>query len=270
MGLLAVIFADMGLTLAGQPPAYWSQPGSAIRSDGLGIHDLTNHSFEFFLGTGWSAYLACYTAYAAACLLLVSVLPRWAALVMLFAVTLGHTYTGTNWLAIRWHVGMLASPLAGLGIGLPLTLVGVRVAQAGPGPIRHLAWIAAATLLIDGLVTLLGQPGSYWVDPGTAYEANVVSRYFLIHGWGAFATYDMVYAFGLYLGILSLPRFAGLAVGFYFLVVSFNGASNWLFFVWRLGLPAVLAYAVLVSVALAVLGFAPECPRSQQPELDGP
>jgi len=267
--MLAVILADMGLTLTGQPPAFWSEPDSAIRGDGLGIHNLTNHSFEFFLAAGWPAYLACFTVYAATCLFLASVLPRGAALVLLCTVTLGHIFTGTNWLAIRWHAGMFASPIYGLGIGLPLTLVVARVARPGSEPGRHLAWIAAATLLVDGLVTLLGQPGSYWSDPGTAYEGNGVSRYFLVHGWWAFVAYDLSYAFGLYLGIRALPRFAGLAVGFYFLVVSFNGASNWLFFVWQLGLPAVLVYAMLVSVVLAVLVFVPERPGSQPPHLDG-
>ena len=256
--MLAVILADMGLTLAGQPTAFWSEPGSAIRGDGLGIHNLTNHSFEFFLAAGWPAYLACFTVYAASCLLMASVLPRGAALVLLCTVTLSHLFTGTNWLAIRWHAGMLASPIYGLGIGLPLTLVVARGARPGSESGRHLAWIAAATLLVDGLVTLLGQPGSYWSDPGTAYEGNAVSRYFLVHGWWAFAAYDLIYAFGLYLGIRALPWFVGMVVGFYFLVVSFNGASNWLFFVWRLGLPAVLAYGVLVSAALAIFVFALE------------
>jgi hypothetical protein len=127
---------------------------------------------------------------------------------------------------------------------------------------RRLAWIAAATLLVDFSVTLLGQPGSYWSHPGTAYEGNVVSRFFLFHGWEAFAAYAMVYAFGLFFVIVALPRFAGLAVAFLFLFGNFAGASNWLFFVWRLGMPAVLAYACLLSAVLVVLAFGPERPQT--------
>jgi hypothetical protein len=256
--MLAAILADMGLTLSGQPVAFWSHPGSAIRGDGLGINDPTNHFFDFFLGYGWPAYLACGALYVAAVSLLVSVLPRRVALVLLFTVTLGHAYDGINWLAIRWHAGMLGSSIYGLGLGFPLALVVGRVARTGPGLSRRLAWIAAATLLVDFIVTLLGQPGSYWSQPGTAYEGNVVSRFFLVHGWEALAAYALVYASGLYLLIVALPRLAGLAVAFFSLIGSFAGASNWLFFVWRLGLPAVLVYACLVSVFLVVLAFEPE------------
>jgi hypothetical protein len=263
--MLAAILADMGLTLSGQPAAFWSHPGLAIRGDGLGINDPTNHFFDFFLGYGWPAYLACGAVYATAAFLLVSVLPRRAALVLLFTVILGHVYGGINWLAIRWHTGMLGSSIYGLGLGLPLALVVGRVARAGAGLNRRLAWIAAATLLVDFSVTLLGQPGSYWAHPGTAYEGNAVSRFFLVHGWEAFAAYALVYAFGLFSLIVALPRLAGLVVAFFSLIGSFAGASNWLFFVWRLGMPAVLAYACLVSVVLVVLAFELERPRTAEP-----
>ncbi len=256
--MLAAILADMGFTLSGQPAAFWGHPGSAIRGDGLGINDPTNHFFDFFLGYGWPDYLACGAVYAAAAFLLVSVLPRRAALVLLFTVILGHVYGGINWLAIRWHAGMLGSSIYGLGLGFPLALVVGRTALAGSGLNRRLAWIAAATLLVDFGVTLLGQPGSYWSHPETAYEGNVVSRFFLMHGWEAFAAYAMVYASGIFLVIVALPRFAGVAVACFLLIGSFAGASNWLFFVWRLGMPAVLAYAGLVSVVLVVLAFEPE------------
>ena len=93
-------------TRVGQPRTFWSDPGSAIRGDGLSIHDPTNHFFEFFLGCGWPAFLACSTAYVAAAFLLVSVLPRRTALVLLFTLTMGHIYTGTNWLA---PIGALAA-----------------------------------------------------------------------------------------------------------------------------------------------------------------
>ena len=259
--MLAAVCADLVLTLSGQPPAFWSHPELAIRGDGLGINDPTNHFFDFFLGYGWPAYLACGAVYATAAFLLVSVLPRGAALVLLFTVTLGHAYDGINWLAIRWHAGMLAPTIYGLGLGFPLAIVVGRVARAGSGLNRRLAWIAAATLLVDFSVTLLGQPEGYWSHPGTAYEGNVVSRFFLVHGWEAFAAYAVVYALALFRLIVVLPRFAGLAVAFFFLLGNFAGASNWLFFVWRLGMPAVLAYACLLSAVLVVLVFGPE--RSQ-------
>jgi hypothetical protein len=254
--------AGVALTLAGQPAVFWSHPDSAIRGDGLGIHDPTNHTFEFLLGFGWPAYLACSAVYTAASFLLVSVLPRRIALVLLFTVTLGHIYAGTNWLAIRWHGGMLASPIYTLGVGIPLAAILGQVGRQGPELNRRLGWIAAAALLTDMSCTLLGQPNSYWSNPGTAYEGNVVSRYFLVHGWGAFAAYDVVYALVLYLLVTKLPRGAGLAVAFFFAIVGFVGASNWLFFVWREGMVAVLAFACVLSVVLVGLSFESKPPQS--------
>jgi hypothetical protein len=250
--MIAVMLAGIALTLASQPAAYWSHPDAAIRGDGLGIHNPTNHSFEFFLGYGWFAYLACSAAYVAATFILVSVLPRRPALVLLFTVTLGQVYAGSNWLAVRWHFGMLASSLYGLGLGLPMASALGSVARPAPEFKRNLAWIAVSALLIDMSFTLLGQPDSYWLHPGTAYEGNVVSRYFLVHGWWSYAAYDGFYALGLFITISMLPRIAGITVAFFFLLVHYTGAANWLFFVWRQGMEAVLAYACLLSVALVV------------------
>jgi hypothetical protein len=263
--MLAVMLVGVGLTLAGQPSAFWSDPATAIRGDGLGIHDPTNHSFEFCLGYGWRAYLACGLVYLAAAFLLVSGLPRWVALVLLFTVTLAHVYAGTNWLAIHWQAGMLASSVYGLGLGAPMARVIAAVAPAGQELNRRIRWIAAATLLVDMSLTLLGQPNSYWSHPDTAYEGNVVSRYFLVHGWAAFGAYDVVYALGLLFTISALPRLAGLTVAFYFIVVNFDGASNWLFFVWRQGMPAVIGYASLVSVALVVCAVGLQRPKLAAP-----
>jgi hypothetical protein len=259
--MLAVMLVGIGLTLAGQPSAFWSDPAAAIRGDGLGIHDPTNHSFEFCLGNGWGAYLACSLVYLAVAFLLVSALPRWVALVLLFTVTLGHVYAGTNWLAIRWHAGMLASSIYGLGLGVPMARVIAASAPAVQELNRRIRWIAAATLLVDMSLTLLGQPNSYWSHSDTAYEGNVVSRYFLVHGWAAFAAYDVVYALGLLFAISALPRRVGLTVAFYLIFVSFDGASNWLFFVWRQGMPAIIGYASLVSVALVICAVGLRWPK---------
>jgi hypothetical protein len=255
---IAVVVAGVVLTLAGQPAAFWSRPDSAIRGDGLGIHDPTNHAFEFLLGHGWPAYLACKAGVLAATILLVSLLPRRTAIILLLTVTFAHVYTGTNWLAIRWHAGMLASTVYGLGAGVPLGLAVTRFGRAGPELNHRFGLIAAGALLLDFGATLLGQPAGYWSNPGTAYEGNVVSRYFLFHGWEAFVGYDLAYAVGLYVLVAKLPRFAGLAAAFFFLIANFSGASNWLFFVWRQGLEAVDAYAFLLSAVIVAAAFEPD------------
>jgi hypothetical protein len=112
--------------------------------------------------------------------------------------------------------------------------------------------------------TLLGQPHSYWAHSETVYEGNVVSHYFLVRGWAAFAAYDVVGALGMLFAITALPRLASLTVAFYFLLCDFDGASNWLFFVWRQGMGSVIAYAGLLGVAIFLLAFELRRPQSTQ------
>jgi len=253
--MLATMLVCVILTLAGQPSAFWIHPDSAIRADGLGIHDPTNHSFDFFLGCGWLAYLACSTTLISALFLLVSVLPRWFALVLLLTVTLGDVYVGTNWLAVRWHESTMASVDYGLGVGFPLAYVVASTGRSSPDINRRFRWIPVAAVLVDMSFTLAGQPAGYWAHPEMAYEGNIVSRYMLVHGWVAFLAYDVVYALTLLLAVTALPRITSLAVAFFFLIAHFGGASNWLFFVWRQGIGSVIAYACLLSAAVVFLAF---------------
>jgi hypothetical protein len=242
------------LTLASQPAGYWHNPALAMRSDSLALHDPTNHAPEFFLAAGPLAYAACMAAATLAAYGLASVLPRIPALLFMLTVVLSWAYSGTNWVAVRWHAGMLAFPAYGLGLGIPLAFAVARPA-AGRDVLRNLAWIAVATLLVDFGFTLLGQPASYWSRPETAYEGNVVSRFFLVHGWSAFLAYDAVYSYGLYRLVVALPAPTGRAVAWLLILSHFCGAANWLFFVWRLGLPAVAGYGLLLSGAIVLLVF---------------
>src|ERR1017187_7032680 len=86
----AVLLLSIVNTLAGQPGNFWQHPEMAIRGDGLSINNETNHTFEFFLGQGWQAYLMANLIYFSGALLLVSVLPKRAALVTIFSFIFGH------------------------------------------------------------------------------------------------------------------------------------------------------------------------------------
>jgi hypothetical protein len=46
--MIAVMLFSLFNTLAGQPRSFWHHPETAIRGDGLSIHNETNHTFEFF------------------------------------------------------------------------------------------------------------------------------------------------------------------------------------------------------------------------------
>lgn len=84
-----LIAAGAVLTLAAQPSTFWSLPQTAVRFDGLAIHSSTDAMFDFFLGRGWTAYLAGVFLYAATVWLMVAVLPKKLAMVAEFTVILG-------------------------------------------------------------------------------------------------------------------------------------------------------------------------------------
>src|ERR1700677_1258800 len=96
--ICAIVFSLIN-TLAGQPESFWHHPETAIRGDGLSIHNETNQTFEFFLGRGWQAYLIANLIYLSGAFLLVSALPRMPALIVIFSFIFGHYFGATNWLA---------------------------------------------------------------------------------------------------------------------------------------------------------------------------
>src|SRR5450432_2403012 len=102
--MIGTMLFSMINTLAGQSVIFWHHPQTAIRGDGLSINNNTNHTFEFFLGVGWQAYLVANLVYFLGAFLLVSVLPKKVSLVTIFSFIFGHYFAGCNWLAVRWHL----------------------------------------------------------------------------------------------------------------------------------------------------------------------
>jgi hypothetical protein len=223
----------------------------------------------FFLGHGWLAYVATCLVYMAAAFVLVSILPRMAALVAIFSFIFGHYYGGSNWLAVRWHTGVDGPMLYNAVLGATITLTafpapGVAAGAAGAGTdaagvavraVKRLRWVMAGATLLDFINTLIGQPGSYWLHPETVHEANAASRFFLAHGWTAFAAYDLFYIGGLFLLVSVLLTTAALICIFAFTLGAFAGGSNWFFYEWRLGMQAPVIYGVVLSGMIVALAF---------------
>ncbi len=250
--MAGAILLSVALTLAGQPAGYWLHPETALRGDGLSIHEATNHVFEFFLGQGWPAYLGASLVYVLTALLVVSVLPRAAALIAIFAFIFGHYYGASNWLAVRWHLGVQGPNIYGAVLGACLAFP--TPAIAGPAA-RRLRWIAAGALLVDGACTLLGQPASYWQHPATVMEGNSWSRFFLERGSLSYCAYILGYA-GMIVWLGSvLPRRLALASTFAFIFGAFGGASNWFFYVWRLGMETPVLFGLLLGSAIVWAAF---------------
>ena len=254
--MIGAILFSMVNTLFGQPVNFWHHPETALRGDGLSIYNETNHTFDFFLGLGWHAYLITSLIYLAGAFLLVSILPKRVALVTIFSFIFGHFFGATNWLAIRWHLGIVASSIYGL------MLVPIIIFSAFPTPssitdkiIKRLFWVMIGAMICDTINTLLGQPASYWLHPETVHEANQISRYFLAQGWYAFIFRDLIYFFGIFWLVLILPRRWALICIFYFMFTGFIGASNWFFYEWRMGMETPVIFGIMLSVIIVLLAF---------------
>jgi hypothetical protein len=253
--MIGAMLFSMVNTLSGQPESFWHHPETAIRGDGLSIHDKTNHTFEFYLGQGWPAYLGASLLYLLAAFLAVSVLPRMAALITIFSLLFGHFFGASNWLAVRWHLGVQGPSIYGFVLSTVVAFSAFPASGDADPIVRRLRWVMVCTILLDFTLTLLGQPGSYWRHPETMHEANALSRLFLGYGWMVFILYALFYAWAAFQMASILPRMIALTCIFSFIFGTFSGASNWFFYQWRIGMQAPIIYGVALSVIIVLLAF---------------
>lgn len=254
--MMGVMFFSVINTLAGQPPSFWHNPETAIRFDGLSIHSQTNPMFDFFLGLGWQAYLACTMCYCAAAFLLVSLLPRRIALVTIFSFIFAHYFGGSSWLAVRWHTGVEGATVYGIVLSAIITLSALPTAGDAEAIIKRLRWPMLATMILDYTVTLAGQPDSFWHRPETMRESNQLARVFLAYGWRGYIFYAFLLVSGTFLLLYILPRTGAMICVLATTLGGFAGSSNWSFYDWRLGIWAPVTYGIVVSIAIVSLAFA--------------
>jgi hypothetical protein len=252
----AIVLVAVGaaLTLAAQPSRFWSLPKTAIRFDGLPIHNTTNPMFDFFLGHGWLAYLAGVGLYGAIIWLLPTVLPKRLAMVTELAVILGLSYSESNWVVVRWHTGTAGAEFYIAGVALVLTLAVLPVVHDREGEgLRRLCWLMTLTTTVDGAFTLNGQPASYWRDTLTVHEANPLAKFFLETGWWAYAAYIVALIAVPWFLSMRVPRGTGWVIVLGTTLGGLFGGSNWLFYEWRLGLQAPILYSLVLSLMIVWL-----------------
>ena len=252
----AIVLVAVGaaLTLAAQPSRFWSLPKTAIRFDGLPIHNTTNPMFDFFLGHGWLAYLAGVGLYGAIIWLLATVLPKRLAMVTELAVILGLSYSESNWVVVRWHTGTAGAEFYIAGVALVLTLAVLPVVHDREGEgLRRLCWLMTLTTTVDGAFTLNGQPASYWRDTLTVHEANPLAKFFLETGWWAYAAYIVALIAVPWFLSMRVPRGTGWVIVLGTTLGGLFGGSNWLFYEWRLGLQAPILYSLVLSLMIVWL-----------------
>jgi hypothetical protein len=252
--MAAAIIFSMANTLAGQPAAYWHNPALAMRGDGLPINSLTNYTFEFFLGSGWLPFVLAAMVYLAGMFLAASTLPRKLALIFIFSVIFGHYYGGSNWLAVRWHLGFLGPIFYGLAVSAGVVFAAFP--PSGPkGTIKSLRWIMLFAMLADTVVTLVGQPHGYWHKPLLVDEGNQVSKFFLEQGWYAYVIEQLVIGSAVYGLVSILSRPWALTIAFCFIFGGFSGASNWFFYRWIWGWQAPVIFGCVLSAAIVLSTF---------------
>jgi hypothetical protein len=254
--MMGAMLFSVFLTLAGQPASFWANPETAMRGDGLGVHNAVNHTLEFLLSDGWQPFLCACLVYLALALVAVSILPRKPALITSLSIIFGHYFATANWLAVGWHLGFNGVAVYGIVLGTAIAWA-VSPIPAVPGGqiIRRLRWVMFCVMLMDPLVTLLGEPASYWAHPETVHEGNSFWRWSMMQGWWVYILMDLAYCAGAFWLVTNLPRFYGVMVLFAFTFGHFIGASNWFFYEWRLGMQVPVVYGILLSSTIVLLSF---------------
>lgn len=121
--------------------------------------------------------------------------------------------------------------------------------------VKRLRWLMVCVILSDSIITLLGQPGTYWQSPQTAHEDNPFFQQYLIRGYVPFCVSWLVYATFAFLVVSILPRRAALAGIFAYIFAHFYGATTWLMFHWKFGGTGFIIYSIVLGVAIVLLAF---------------
>ncbi len=241
-------------TLIGQSTKYWHNPETAIRADGLSIYNPTNHAFDFFIGYGWFTYIVTCVVYLTVVFLLVSLLPKRLALITIFSFIFGYFFVVTNWIAIRWHLGMIAVPLFAIVLS-PFIVFNLftKINISTNKILIKLGLVMIGLIFLDCANTLIGQPDSYWIHPDTVHEGNQISRFFLNIGWYYFVLYDLVYSGILFLLVFFIPKRMALILIFCFILIHFAGASCWYYFEWRIGIQSFVILGIILSIIIVLV-----------------
>ena len=113
-----------------------------------------------------------------------------------------------------------------------------------------------ATLLGDLLVTLAGQPASYWSDPSTVVEANRLVAPILSRGLLPLLLVTVIGVPGLLFTVSVLPKRGALILVLSMTLSGYFGISSWLVYPpFHLGSAAEMIGAVVLAVVLVSAGI---------------
>jgi hypothetical protein len=140
------------------------------------------------------------------------------------------------------------------------------------GFIRRMRWLMTAVILFDIVITLHGQPASYWTDPSTVREENEWFHFIMSKGPVVSMVTDIFYLAGSFLLVSCLPARPAIALMSALVLGHFTGGASWLCFHHRLGVQALVIYAAVLGSLIAWIGFSPRppAPAHQDPDFPSP
>ena len=120
--------------------------------------------------------------------------------------------------------------------------------------VRRLRWVTLMVMLADAVITLIGQPPTFWHDPKVANEGEPIVRFFLVRGFFTYAFVGSLYVIGSLVLASITPRNIGMTILFFLLLEHFWGVTSWLVYsmganirlqdAFELGIAALIALAV--------------------------
>jgi hypothetical protein len=245
--MVTAMLFDLAVTLFSQPQNWSLHPQTAFESNIL---------FHYFLVQGLVAYVFLFLIYILTAFLLVSLLPRFFALGVLFSFLFCHYFRAACWLDYHGGPGM------NIVIGYACIL-GYMIMSAGfSGPdesmllaVRKLRWLMLAVLIFDSTCTLSGQPATYWQHPQTANEGFFIARFFIMKGVGIYLLYNMA-IFSIYFFLVSrLSAPVAMVVCIAVTLSYFFGASTWINNGWHFSADGPIIFGAILAFIFARMAF---------------
>lgn len=245
--MVGTILLDMVVTFMSQPAGYWQDTGLAFESNTL-FHLILTRTFP------WSFIL--YLIYALVAFVIVSILPRKAALIGIFSFIFCHFFRASCWLDYRWQFGMTTTFIYAFLIGEMILLFAFTASNREPVQIvKKLRWMMVGAMLFDMINTILGQPASYWHHPETANEGFSLSRFFIMQGWEIFLLYDLIFFSLFFFLVSSIPKRPALVLVIGLILSYYFGACTWINNGWHVSAEGPVLYGIVLSAIFVLLAF---------------
>ncbi len=120
--------------------------------------------------------------------------------------------------------------------------------------IKRLRWVMLAVMIFDLLITLAGQPVSYWHQATTANEGDPIVELVMHQGVVPLLLVSVAYGLAILALVSFLPRQPALIVLLLFTFWHYYGASTWLQYHFRYPYGGFLS-GVVLAILLVTAGL---------------